>query len=195
MRAITVVAVAAMLLFVSERSSGVPRKDKKAKPANLLVNGSFEEGPKVDARGFKPLDKGSTEIKGWTVTRGQIDYIESFWQAADGKRSIDLHGSPGFGGVQQTFATKKGQLYRVTFSLAGTPGAGKKRVAVRAAGKKGEFQFDGSKTTREKMDWEVQTWFFKAVADKTTLEIHTLETTDPQQGPALDNVAVIAVEK
>jgi choice-of-anchor C domain-containing protein len=188
-----IAAVVALLWCAGERSSGVPIKKKKPKPANLLVNGSFEEGPEPDK--FKPLDKGSTAIKGWTVTRAQIDYIGTFWKAADGKRSIDLHGSPGYGGVEQTFATRKGQLYRVTFSLACTPGTGEKKVAVRAAGKKGEFRCNGSKATPENMGWKTHTWFFKAVADKTTLEIHTLETTDPEQGPALDNVSVMVVEK
>ena len=70
---------------------------------NLIVNGSFEEGPDVES--VVPLDEGSTAIKGWTVTRGQIDYIGTFWKAADGKRSIDLHGSPVYGGLKQKFAT------------------------------------------------------------------------------------------
>src|SRR5215218_7125603 len=39
-----------------------------ARPAaNLLVNGSFEDGPE-DIGDFKSLDKGSDEIKGWKVT-------------------------------------------------------------------------------------------------------------------------------
>jgi choice-of-anchor C domain-containing protein len=193
MRTTLLASVAALLFFSADRGAGVPANPKKSKPANLLVNGSFEEGP--DPEKFKPLDKGSTAIKGWTVTRGQIDYIGTFWQAADGKRSIDLHGSPGYGGVQQTFDTDKGKKYRVTFSLACTPGTGVKKVAVRAAGKKGEFRCDGSKATYENMGWKTHTWQFKAVADKTTLEIHTLETTDPERGPALDNVSVVAVEK
>ena len=75
-------------------------------PANLLVNGSFEEGPD-DIGEYKSLDKGSEEIKGWKVTRGQIDLIGTFWTSADGKRSLDLHGSPGYGGVEQSFKTKK----------------------------------------------------------------------------------------
>src|SRR5947207_4543188 len=95
--------------------------DKKAEKTadNLLVNGGFEIGPDVD--GFKPLDKDSTDIKGWTVTRAQIDYIGNYWQHAKGEHSLDLHGSPGIGGIQQTFKTKKGQKYRVSFALAGNP--------------------------------------------------------------------------
>ena len=50
-------------------------------PANILVNGSFEEGPD-DIGEFKSLDKGSDAIKGWKVTRGQIDLVGTFWPAA-----------------------------------------------------------------------------------------------------------------
>ena len=41
-------------------------------PGNLIVNGSFEEGPEVER--YLSLDQGSDAIKGWVVTRGQIDY-------------------------------------------------------------------------------------------------------------------------
>src|SRR5947209_10953366 len=92
------------------------------KSENLIVNGSFEMGP--DAGEFKPLDKDSTDIKGWKVTRVQIDYIGTYWQHAQGEHSLDLHGSPGIGGISQTFKTKKGQKYRVTFMLAGNPEGG-----------------------------------------------------------------------
>jgi choice-of-anchor C domain-containing protein len=183
-------AVASLALL----GTGTPGQDRKeeARPANLLVNGSFEEGPEVE--GFKPLDEDSTEIRGWIVTRGQIDYIGTHWKAADGKRSLDLHGSPGFGGVKQTFTTREGQRYRVSFSLAGSPGRGEKKVGVRAAGKKTSFSCDGSTATAEEMGWATKTWEFTAIADHTTLEIHTLETEDPNAGPALDNVAVVVLD-
>jgi choice-of-anchor C domain-containing protein len=193
MRTLTVIAAAALFFLAVQRGAGVSIRPTRDKPTNLLVNGSFEEGP--DPKQFLPLNKGSKVIKGWTVTRGQIDYVGSYWKAAHGKRSIDLHGSPGYGGIEQTIATRKGQHYRVTFFLAGTPGAGKKRVAVRAAAKKGEFSCDGRKWTKEKMGWAKHTWDFTAAGDTTTLEIHTLETTDPEQGPVLDNVSVLAVKK
>ena len=37
------------------------------------------------------------------------------------EHSIDLHGSPGLGGIQQTFTTKPGRAYVVTFSFAANP--------------------------------------------------------------------------
>src|SRR6516162_5240865 len=131
MRTLLVLSVVTVSLLSDQYGLSVAVPNKKPKPVNLLLNGSFEEGP--EAGQFKPLDKGSTAIKGWTVTRGQIDYVGSYWKAAHGQRSIDLHGSPGYGGVAQTFATSKGQRYRVTFSLAGTPGTGEKKMGVQAA--------------------------------------------------------------
>jgi choice-of-anchor C domain-containing protein len=183
-----ILASALAFLLLGDPGFGVHLRSARSKPVNLLVNGSFEEGRYPGK--WRPLNPGSTEIKGWTVTRGQIDYIETNWPALDGKRSIDLHGSPGFGGVAQTFATEKGKTYTVTLFLAGTPETGPKRVAVRAAGADTEFRCDGSKATYQKMGWAMYSWEFKAVADKTTLEIHTLETSDPFRGPVLDHVSV-----
>jgi choice-of-anchor C domain-containing protein len=164
------------------------------KPKNLLVNGSFEEGP--DAGDFLPLESGSTDIKGWTVTRAQVDYIGGHWKSAEGNRSLDLHGSPGLGGVKQAFATTKGRKYKVTFSMAANPNfqpeAGPvKFLCVRAAGKKEAFSFDAAGKTVGEMGWVTKTWEFTAVDDETTLEIHTLETEDMSCGPALDNVSVV----
>jgi choice-of-anchor C domain-containing protein len=179
--------LAVVLLAVA---APAPKDDK---PVNLIKNGSFEEGP--DPGRFLPLNEGSADIKGWVVTRGQIDYVGSHWRAADGKRSLDLHGSPGYGGVKQTFKTKKGQKYKVTFSLAVNPDSmvKKKKLEVSAGERKETFVADGTDKTGADMGWEAKEWVFTADADETTLEFRTLETEDPNCGPALDNVAVVAV--
>jgi choice-of-anchor C domain-containing protein len=188
--------LAGALILAAFFGSALSGDEKKAdEPKNLLENGSFEEGP--DPGDFKPLDEDSTDIKGWTVTRGQIDYIGTHWQSADGSRSIDLHGSPGFGGVKQTFKTKKGQKYKVTFSLAGNPGGGvpEKKLGVKAAGKKESFTFDTTGKTATDMGWETKTWEFEAVDTETTLELYTLMTECNVSGPAIDNVSVVEVGK
>ncbi len=171
-----------------------PGDDKKEdKDANLLVNGSFEEGPDTGEQGWKPLEKGSKDIKGWEVTRGQIDYVSSYWEAAEGKHSVDLHGSPGYGGIKQTFKTKKGQKYRVTFSLAGNPSGTVplKKLGVKAADKEEEFTFSTEGKTATDMGWATQVFNFTAKGPETTLEFYTLMTEDPNCGPALDNVSVV----
>jgi choice-of-anchor C domain-containing protein len=156
---------------------------------NLLVNGSFEEGPD-DIGDFKSLDKGSTDLKGWKVTRAQIDVVGTFWTAAHGNRSVDLHGSPGYGGIEQTFKTKKGTKYKVELQLAATPDAGDRGIWVEAAGDKKKFDVNSGDGTKEKLKWEKVSWEFTAVSDETTLELYTTEKGDDSRGPVIDEVSV-----
>jgi len=172
---------------------------KPARSANLLVNGSFEEGPTFNVH--KALDPGSTEIKGWTVTRGQIDVCEEHgegWKAAHGSRSLDLHGSPGRGGVQQSFATRPGRKYRVTFSMSGNPGVphDKVQLAVEAAGEVKEFECSMEGKTHKDLKWEKKTWQFTAKDKTTVLELRTAmgPTSNPFGGPAIDDVQVVEVD-
>jgi choice-of-anchor C domain-containing protein len=172
---------------------------KKERSTNLLVNGSFEEGPTFKVH--KPLDKDSTEIKGWTVTRGQIDVVEEHdgtWKCPDGQRSLDLHGSPGFGGVKQSFATRVGQKYRLTFSMSGNPGVNHESVqlAVEAAGKVKGFECQMAGKSQEDLKWETKTWDFTATDKTTTLELRTAmpPTSNGLGGPAIDSVKVVEVD-
>jgi choice-of-anchor C domain-containing protein len=159
-------------------------------PANLLVNGSFEQGPHIDQ--FVALDPGSTAVRGWKVTRGQIIWQGTLCKAQDGGRSLDLHGEHGHGGIEQSFKTTIGQRYRVTFAMAGNPDGSVpvKRLAVRAAGKKQEFAFDTTGRKSDNMGWVEYAWAFDAVTEQTTVEFHTVMAADPCCGPALDNVRV-----
>lgn len=165
---------------------------------NLLVNGSFEEGPEIPADiGWLPnVRVDSTAIKGWTVTRGNIDVVSNkLWIAGHGKRSIDLHGGPGFGGIKQSFKTVVGQRYQVSFLMSGTPQRGIPlfKLAVRAADQQQEMSFDAKGKTVNQMGWTRKTWDFVAITTETTLEIHTLQTTQPDFGPVIDDVSVIAL--
>src|SRR5581483_9482601 len=121
-------------------------KESGEKARNLLVNGGFEEGPEPPkvGEGFVTLGNGSAALKGWVVSQGNIDVVDSlYWEAADGKRSLDMNGSTA-GAISQSFKTKKGQKYRVKFALAGSPGNAptEKKLQVSAAGKTTEFTFD-----------------------------------------------------
>lgn len=165
------------------------------KVPNLLVNGGFEDGPEPPdevLRGFRPLEKGSTAIKGWVVTKGDIDYTGLHWQPAEGKRSVELNGlMPG--AVAQTFKTVRGRSYRVTFRLSGNPNPGEppavKKIVVSAAGKSAEFEFDTSGRTQKDMGWVTKTMEFSAVADTTTLEFSS--PAGRGCGPAIDDVLVV----
>jgi RNA polymerase sigma factor (sigma-70 family) len=175
----------------------------KDKTRNLLVNGSFEEGPPLPENGVHvvPFQAGSTAIKGWVVTRrggGVWDY--TYFQPLDGKRMGGASGhspaAPEGGAISQTFKTRSGQKYRVSFWLAGDAITqhGEKRMQVAAGGKTAEFVFDTTGKTRQDMGWVRRIWEFKAEADETTLEFSSL-TKGMFGGVVFDDVVVVAVNE
>jgi choice-of-anchor C domain-containing protein len=159
--------------------------------ANLIQNGSFETAT-VNPGSFLQLDAVSTAITGWTVSQGSIDYIGTFWQASNGSRSLDLSGANA-GGIQQTFNTTVGKTYRVTFDLAGNPNTSPtiKQMRISAAGSSANFSFDITGKSTTNMGWLSKSWDFTANSTTTTLEFISL--TNSFDGPALDNVSVIAL--
>jgi choice-of-anchor C domain-containing protein len=191
-------AAGSVLLLASVPTAAAP-VPKGAQSANLIVNGSFEEGPKFEV--CLPADKGSDALKGWVVTRGQIDITQqngNEWKAAHGKRALDLHGSPGFGGVQQTITTKPGKKYRVTFRMSGNPGVPehkKVQLGVRAAGQDKEFELTMEGRSYQDLKWEEQTWEFTAKDKATAIEFHTAmpATANAFGGPMLDDVKVVEI--
>lgn len=185
MRTLTLLISVALLL-----TAGAAPVPVEIQAVELIVNGSFEDGPEVDV--YVSLDEKSDLIKGWVVTRGQIDYCGTHWKASHGKCSLDLHGSPGYGGVKQTIKTEKGFKYRVSFDMAGNPGVATKKMtlAVWANKQSKLFEFDCTGKTIEDMGWVKKTWDFKADADETVIGIATAMKVEPFAGPALDNVSV-----
>ena len=154
-------------------------------PKNLVKNGSFEDG--ADPGAFATLSPGSNSITGWTITRKTVDYIGTYFPCADGKRCIDMDGTPGFGGLSQTFATTPGTTYVVQFELgANTDGPPDvKKLGVAAAGQKAEFDHPSNH------DWTPKKWQFTAKGTQTTLEFYSLDTEGGICGPMLDNVSVV----
>jgi choice-of-anchor C domain-containing protein len=156
--------------------------------SNLLLNGSFEQGPLVGT--YLSLDSGSTAINGWVVSRGQID-LTVYWQDYHGRRSIDLNGWRR-GGIRQTFSTVNGATYRVRFALAGNPEGAPtiKTMDVSAAGSSTQFTFDVAGKTITNMGWQIKTWDFVAVGPSTTLEFYSTIIPLSIYGPAIDSVSV-----
>jgi choice-of-anchor C domain-containing protein len=158
---------------------------------NLIQNGSFETAT-VNPGPFLQLNAGSTVITGWTVSQGSIDYIGTYWQASDGGRSLDIHGS-WIGKIEQTFNTTIGATYRVTFDLAGNPNASPiiKDMRVSAGGSSADFSFNTTGKSNSNMGWLSKSWDFTANSTTTTLEFIGLGNS--ALGAALDNVSVIAL--
>ncbi len=171
-----------------------PLEDRALLAANLLANGSFEDGPYMPTWGYRWLYEGSTELPGWRVTQQSVDWVGSYWSAADGARSLDLDGfAPG--GIAQSFATRPGHQYKVKFSMAGSPAGSTqpvKSLRLEAAGQSQTFSFDVLGHTSSDMGWQADAWSFTATAETTTLVLSSLDTSGSTAGPAVDNVEVTA---
>jgi choice-of-anchor C domain-containing protein len=184
--------------------------------ADLLVNGSFEDGVAIpDTPGYLPLSGGdTTSITGWEVLggAGAVDYIGSYWTDSNGVRSLDLGGSPGPGAIQQVVdGLTVGSKYWVFFDMAANPFQdgvygqnNTKWLQVSAIGNSGtyweqsqmyDFQAYGRSTTD--MGWEMQNFHFEAWSDSVIIRIAMVSLWDatPEDmycGPAIDNVAMYA---
>ena len=158
--------------------------------AVTIVNGSFEIGN--DPGSFTTLANGdSTSIFGWTVGGLGVDYIGSYWQAADGQRSIDLSGNNKGSISQLLTGLNIGTTYRVDFSLAGNPdGGAATKVAVASDGgsQTGVFAFSQPGNTKSDMGWTRNT--FQFVATDTTANLTFSSTLFDAYGPALDDVSI-----
>lgn len=172
-------------VVVSARPIAVPPAQ-----GNLLVNGSFETGAAIGS--WKALQAGSSDIAGWQVVTGRVDYIADYWSAADGTRSIDLDGTPGPGGIAQTFATNPGSFYRVSFAAAGNPDGPPriKRLRVTVAGQAHIYEFDIAGRSKAAMGWASRSFTFRALGPRATLEFDSLDGQGNWNGPVVDDVAV-----
>ena len=152
---------------------------------NLVTNGSFEQGPSPGS--YLPLDPGSTAVQGWKVIQGQVDYIEGSWKGSQGPRSMDLDGTPGYGGIQQTLNTVAGHQYRLTFDLAGNPSAAPatKTLSVSVGGQRATF------THGSDLNWQQQSLEFAATQNQSVLTFTSLDREGGYAGPAIDNVRVV----
>lgn len=159
-------------------------------------NGSFETGG--PACFLFNIPAGSTIIPGWTVSVGNID-----WQgpppcsatASNGTHSLDLVGTGGVGGIQQTFDTTPGVTYVVSFDLAGNTGAPPtiKPLTVTVAGVTQNYTFDITGHTSTSMGWTTKTFTFVATGPTATINFVSDVTAAGgtlNAGADLDNVQI-----
>ncbi len=165
--------------------------------ANLLVNGSFEQGAFVN-QGFQTMSlaPGSAVITGWTVITDTTAWINAGnpfgLSASDGTRFLDLTnfsaGAP-FAGMAQSFATVAGATYTLAFDLGGSNGWGRPGALVAsAAGTSATFTTGPASVATPNNDWYAETMSFVASGATTTL---TLQGSVGFNYIGLDNVSVV----
>jgi len=145
--------------------------------ANLLVNGSFEDGNFVNpGNATMSLPVGSAAISGWTTVGDTLAWIGTGnpWglTANDGARFLDLTdlapGAP-FGGVVQAVATSPGASYLLSFDLGSSTFWGRPdAITASAAGTSATFT---SPTTGTNNDWQRVSMAFTATSTTTNLQL------------------------
>ncbi len=162
--------------------------------ANIVVNPSFED-PVVVQSGFTTFFAGSTAITGWTVTAPAanlgIDLVNApntgsaLW-AYDANQSIDLAGSPGRGGIEQTLTTIAGQQYTLAFALSSNAGPHTNGVSIFWDG-----NFVSTESSPAFGTWTVLS--FSVTATTTSTLLSFVGNLDGLAGTLLDAVSVDAV--
>ena len=165
--------------------------------ANLLVNGSFEQGAFVNqGNQTMSLAAGSIVIDGWTVLTDPTAWINAgnpFGLAAsDGSRFLDLTnysaGAP-FAGMSQSFATMAGATYTLSFDLGGSNAWGRPDALIAsAAGTSATFTTGPASAATPNNDWYHESMTFTATGATTTL---TLQGSAGFNYIGLDNVSVV----
>lgn len=186
---ISALMTTACLLFASATAAN----------AAAFTNGDFEKGIDLPPNGFATVMGGdSTSIKGWTVIGNSVDYVDGYWQAGSGERSIDLNGV-GAGGLTQTFDVVKGTEYIVSFLLSGNPDGGNITQFLKSSVQSGAnssiavFAWPSSAAnTRTNMDWTEVFFTFTAGSNSAKLTFESFFTSG-FFGAAIDNVSVVAV--
>lgn len=170
--------------------------------ANLITNGSFELGSNLPTGSFRTLssaDSTNDDITGWTITSGTVDWINSYWTASDGTKSLDLSGLSQGTIASASFSTIIGNFYNVYFDMAGNDDGPPKVKTLQATvdplAAIHSFTFDTTGKSNTNMGWITQSFSFIATSTTTTLSFGDLSINvngGEYYGAALDNVIVEA---
>ncbi|MFE9096670.1 choice-of-anchor C family protein [Streptomyces sp. NPDC007264] len=164
-----------------------------AQATTAFSNGSFET-PIVAPNVFQTFVPGQ-DMGLWQVESGTVDLVDnSYWQAAEGNQSVDLNGG-GPGAVSQTFTTKPGTKYTVTYDLAGNPVVDPTYSPPVKTGKAlidgqtfQDFTFDTTGKTPTNMGYVTRQFTF--VANNTSTKLTFAGTNVGSHGPVIDDVRV-----
>jgi choice-of-anchor C domain-containing protein len=145
--------------------------------ANLIANPSFEIGTVINP--FTTVNAGDTNIT-------------SYWQAADGNRSVDMNGNSAAVISQVISGLNPSTYHIVFFSMAGNPDGGPtiKHLQVDIGPYSGQFTFDTTGHDKNNMGWTNILFTFFTTASTQTLTFTSLDA--GYYGAAIDNVQMSA---
>jgi choice-of-anchor C domain-containing protein len=168
-------------------------------PADASVfQSGFETGDSPPASYFRTVFAPGSNLDGWTVSAGSIDWIDDYWQPAEGRRSVDLAGN-GAGVISTAFSTTPGQQYTVSFFLSGNYDGNQGdlvRTTLASIDGGTPLSFDFNYFTgwsHGNMGWVSKSFTFTASGATTTLAFSSGEDIGSPYGPALDKVEVAPV--
>lgn len=163
-----------------------------ASNAVTIINGSFETQSPKFIGGYTTLGTTSTDLTGWTIDSGNIDLINTYWNAQDGNYSVDMDGGVA-GTISQTVTgLVSGAFYQVSFWLAGNPDTRyDKTISAGTDEGSSAFTFLQAGHFAGSMGWQLFSFNFQAASTSTKLTFASL--TPEAWGPALDNVSITTV--
>ena len=145
--------------------------------AELIVNGSFEDGAFAPANGYAMvIEPGSTLMNGWEAFNASFAWIGPGdpWgiDASSGNLFLDLTGwrtGAPYGGVRQAIATIPGRQYRLSLALGSSNTWGRPSAVTVSAG--ATVQTFTSPLTGSTNDWQANEMTFIATEAQTTISI------------------------
>ncbi|WP_168797645.1 choice-of-anchor C family protein [Neolewinella litorea] len=159
-----------------------------------IPNGSVEQATQNPGNSFIRLFAGDQIVTNWRVESGSIDYIGTYWTAADGRRSFDMNGTEP-GAVSTFINTTAGEQYYLQFAFAGNPncdGPPVKELKVTANDSSRVYRFDVTGKASQNMGWRAEIFSFVATSGQTTV---TFTSQNPGHcGPAIDNLVLVEVD-
>ena len=190
--------------------------------ADLVNNGTFSGTVTDNGGSYAEFSTGSSFATTgggfqWTVNNGNVDWIGTYWTAPDGTRSatgehsVDLDGNTP-GGIRDTAdGTVAGQMYLLSFDLAGNPDGSAseniKTVSVSAGSTTHIFTFNvdngvatgpngstaaGGPTSDAKMGWQLESFLFIGDGGGTNFSFISGDTDpDSHNGAAIGNVSIV----
>jgi choice-of-anchor C domain-containing protein len=183
-----------LLTSLNQLTAPAERLAAYAASSPIVANGGFEHRTVGDPPAYiQPLDANATDLAGWQVTEGSVDWIgPARWRASEGMLCVDIDAP---GGIKQTIQTIAGLDYLLRFDMAGNPETepAAKRLVVTVGEQRHEFAFDATGHTTKDLGWTSQQIPFRAVGERTVIKFTNAADSPTASGLALDNVFVEAV--